>query len=57
MVFEGLNHIGNSGFFLSDSNVDAVKFFLIVTQFEGSLLVDDGIDGNSGFSSLSVSDD
>merc|ERR1712121_109321 len=52
-----LDNLGNSGSLLSNSNVDAVHFLLGVSSIIESLLVDNSIDGNSSFSSLSVSND
>jgi len=44
---------------LSNSNVDAVELSGLISGrvVEGSLLVDNGINGDSGFSGLSVSND
>ena len=39
---------------MTDGDVDAVKFGLLVSQVVESLLVNDGVDRNSGFASLSV---
>jgi len=40
---------------LSDSDVDAEKFLLLISTVVETLLVDDGIDGNGGFA-VSVRD-
>mgnify|MGYP007061352762 CR=1 FL=1 len=54
---EGLDDVGDSGSLLSDSDVDAEKLFLNVAGIEVLLLVDDGINSNSGLASLSVTND
>merc|ERR1712215_124809 len=56
-ICEPLDNLGNSGSLLSNSNVNAVKFLLGITSFVEPLLVDDGVNSNSSFSSLSVSND
>merc|ERR1719334_1919097 len=56
-ICKPFDNLGNSGSLLSNSNVDAVHFLLGISSIVESLLVDNSIDGNSSFSSLSVSND
>lgn len=57
-VGENLNDVRNSRSLLTDGNVDAVESLgNIASLFEVVLLVEDGIDGDSSLSSLSISDD
>lgn len=42
---------------MSDGNINAVELFGGISRFEVDFLIDDGINGDGGFSSLSVSDD
>lgn len=51
---ENLDQVGNGGTFLADSDVDAIELFLEVTSFEVLFLVNNGINGNSSFTGLSV---
>ena len=59
MVFEDLDDVGDGGSLLSDGDVDAVELLVLGSRgvIEGSLLVNDGINGNSSLSSLSVTND
>ena len=59
MILEDLHDVRDSGSLLTNSNVDAVKPLRVsrVGVVEGGLLVDDGIDGDSSFAGLSVSND
>jgi len=57
LLSEGLHNVGNGGSLLSNSNVDAVKLLVLVTGVEGSFLVKDGINGDSGLTGLSISND
>lgn len=54
---EDVDDVGNSGLLLSDSDVDAVELLDLITSLEVLSLVDDGIDGDSSLSGLSISDD
>ena len=56
-VLEKAHDVGHGGALLADGNVDAVKRLGVVTGLEDSLLVDDGVDGNSGLTGLSVTND
>jgi hypothetical protein len=56
-VVEKAHNVGDSGSLLSDGNIDAIKRFGVVTGFEDSFLVDDSVNSNSGFTSLSITDD
>ena len=59
MIAEDLNDVGDGGSLLADSDVDAEESLGVVGVgvVEGGLLVDDGIDGDSSLSSLSVTND
>ena len=57
MILENLDDVGNCGSLLSDSDVDAEKLLVLISSIEVSFLVDDGIDGDSGLSGLSVTND
>lgn len=57
MFFKGFHDVSNSGSLLSNGDVDAVKLFVSVSSFEIFLLVKNGINGNGGFTSLSISND
>ena len=59
MITEDLNDVGDSGSLLTDGDVDAVESLGVVTVgvVEGGLLVDNGINGDSSLSSLSVTND
>jgi hypothetical protein len=54
VVSKNLNEVGDSRSLLSDSNVDAVKLLLGVSGIEVSFLVKDSIDGDSGLTGLSI---
>lgn len=56
MIFKSFDDIGNSGTFLTDSHINAVKLFGSLSSFEIFPLVQNSIDGNSSFSSLPISD-
>lgn len=49
------DEIGNSGSLLTNCNVDAVKLFVDISTVESFSLVDDGVNSNGGFTSLSIS--
>ena len=51
---EHLDNVGNSGSLLTNSDVDAVEFLDLIVEVEGMLLVNDGVDSNGSFSSLSI---
>jgi len=53
-VLEGLDDVGDCGSLLSDGNVDAVESLSQVGLGESLLLVNDSVDGNCSFSSLSI---
>jgi len=57
MIFENLDDVGNSWSLLSDGDVNAEKLLVLISCIEVSFLIDDGIDGNSGLSGLSITDD
>jgi len=54
-LVEESNDVGDGGSLLADSDVDAVEGLGVVTGLEGSLLVEDSVNGNSGLASLSIS--
>jgi len=56
-LFEQTHNVGNGGALLTNSNVDAVEGLGVVTSLEDGLLVKDGVNGNSGFAGLSISND
>jgi len=58
VVRQNLDDVGNGGPLLSDGDVDAVESLgNISSRLEEGLLVQDGVDGDRSFSSLSISDD
>jgi hypothetical protein len=59
LIFKYFHNVSNGRSLLSNSYVNAVKSLGIVRVrvIEGSLLVDDSINGNSCLSSLSITDD
>jgi hypothetical protein len=56
-ISKGLHDVSNCGSLLSNSDVDAEKLLLFVSSLVILLLVDNGINGNSGLTSLSISND
>merc|ERR1719468_400394 len=56
-VSQTLDNLSNGGSLLADGNVNAEQLGLSVITLVEPLLVNDGIDGNSGFASLSVTND
>ena len=56
-LLEESHDVGNGGSLLADSDVDAVEGLGVITSLEGLLLVEDGVDGNSGLAGLTISDD
>jgi hypothetical protein len=57
VLLEGLDELGNGRSLLSDSDVNAVELGVVVGSVVPSLLVEDGVDGDSGLSGLTISDD
>ena len=59
MILKHLHDVGNGRSLLTDGDVDAVKSGAVpsVGVVEGSLLVDDGINSDSGLAGLSVTND
>ena len=49
-VGEPLDQLGHGGPLLADGHIDAVQLLLLVCAIVETLLVDDGVDGNGGFS-------
>ena len=56
-LLEESHDVGHGGSLLTDGDVDAVERLGVVTSLEGDLLVEDGIDGNGGLASLTISND
>merc|ERR1712087_943158 len=56
-IMEPLDNLGHGGSLLSHSDVDAVQHLLLVSGLVESLLVDDGVDGDSSLASLTISND
>merc|ERR1719220_1991082 len=56
-VSEPLYNLGDSGPLLADGDVDTVQLLLGVISLVKALLVDDGVNGDGGLASLSVTDD
>lgn len=54
MVSQCFNDVGNSGSFLSDSNIHAEELFLGISRVKISFLIDDGINSDSSLSSLPI---
>lgn len=48
-VCQSLHQLSNGGPFLTNSNVDAVQFLLLVSPIIETLLVDDCVNSNRGF--------
>ena len=56
-IVEEADNVGDGGSLLADGDVDAVEGFGVVTSLEDSLLVDNGINGDGGFTGLSITND
>ena len=56
-ITESLNDVSNGRSLLSNSDVDAEKLLLLVSTLMVLLLVDNGINGNSGLTGLSITND
>merc|ERR1712020_456842 len=56
-IVQPLDNLGHGGPLLSHGNVDAVQHLLLVSGLVESLLVDDGVNGDGGLTSLTVSND
>merc|ERR1740123_633296 len=56
-VSKPLDNLGDGRSLLTNSHIDAEQLLLGISGIIEPLLVDDGIDGNSGFASLPVSND
>jgi hypothetical protein len=59
VISEDLHDVGNGRSLLADGDVDAVESLGVLSGHveEGSLLVDDGVNSNSGLAGLSVTND
>jgi len=54
---EDSNDVGDGGSLLTDGSIDAVEFLIVIILIEVLLLVDDGVDSDSGLTSLSITND
>ena len=54
-ICQTFHDLGNSGSLLTNGNVDAVKFLLLVSSIVETLLVDDGIDGDGRLAENEIS--
>lgn len=57
VLLEGLDKLSDGGSLLADGNVDTVELLGLVGSVVPSLLVQDGIEGNSSLSGLTVTND
>ena len=51
-ISQTLDQLSDSGSLLTDGDVDTVKLLLLVVAFVESLLVDDGVNSDSGLTRL-----
>ena len=56
-VFEEAANVGYSGSLLANGDIDTVEGLGVVASLEDSLLIDDGVDCDGGFTGLSVTND
>ena len=56
-ISEPFYNLGDGGSLLTDGHVDAVQLLLLVSGVVETLLVDDGINGDSSFASLTITND
>jgi len=57
MIFKGLYYICNSWSFLSNSNINTIELFILFTALKVNLLVDNCVNSDSCFTSLSITND
>src|SRR3546814_1562386 len=57
VFFELTHDLSNGGALLADGNIDAVELLALIVALIGGLLVDEGVDGDSGLAGLAVADD
>jgi hypothetical protein len=57
ILLKGLDELSDSGTLLTDGNVDTVQLLALVGRVVPSLLVQHGIESNSGLTSLTVTND
>src|SRR3546814_17873735 len=57
VFFELTHDLSNGGVLLADGNIDAVELLALIVALIGGLLVDEGVDGDSGLAGLAVADD
>ncbi len=56
-VSQALDDLGDGGSLLADGDVNAVELLLLVAGIVESLLVDDGVNGDGGLASLTITND
>jgi hypothetical protein len=56
-LLENVNELADGGLLLANSDVDAVELLALITFFVESPLVEDGIEGDGGFTGLSITND
>jgi hypothetical protein len=57
VFLKGFDELGNGGTFLTDSDVDTVELLVLVLAIIPPLLVEDGVNGDGGFTGLTVTND
>ena len=57
VLLEGLHELSDGGTLLTNSDVDTVKLLLLIFAIIPPLLVEDGVNSNSGLSGLMVTND
>ena len=54
---EDSNDVGDGGSLLTDGSIDAVEFLIVIILIEVLLLVENGVNSDSGLTSLSITND
>jgi len=57
VLLKSLDELSNSGALLANGDVDTVELLLLVVGVVPSLLVENGVEGNSGLASLTITND
>lgn len=57
VLLEGLDELGDGGTLLADGDVDTVKLLVLVLAVVPPLLVENGVDGDGGLTSLTITND
>ena len=57
VLLKRLDELSNGGTLLADGDVDTVELLLLLIALVPALLVEDGVDGDGGLTSLTVTDD